>query len=187
MDEITRVLSAIEQGDRAASAELLPLVYEELRRLAARNMAKEKPGQTLQPTALVHEAYLRIIGGESAEASWTSRSLFFGAAAEAMRRILIERARRKARVKHGGEVHRIGFSPEDLAAPIPDERLLEIDVALTQLEQEHPEKAEIVKLRFFAGLTNDEAAAVMGVSTATAQRHWTFARLWLFSYLEDPT
>lgn len=185
MEEVTRVLSALDQGDPAAAAQLLTLVYDELRRLAAKKIANEKPGQTLQPTALVHEAYLRLVGGSNAETSWNNRSSFFAAAAEAMRRILIDRARHKGRVKHGGAVHRIDLAADDLAAPLSDERLLEVDEALTRLEEEHPDKAQIVKLRFFAGMTNAEAAAVIGVSPATAQRHWTFARVWLFSELED--
>ena len=187
MQEITRVLSALDQGDPAATAQLLTLVYDELRRLAAKKIANEKPGQTLQPTALVHEAYLRLVGGSNAETSWNNRNNFFAAAAEAMRRILIDRARHKGRVKHGGAVHRVDVVTDDLAAPLSDERLLAVDEALTRLEQEHPDKAQIVKLRFFAGMTNAEAAAVVGVSTATAQRHWTFARVWLFSELKGNT
>ena len=184
MEEVTRVLSALDQGDPAAAAQLLTLVYDELRRLAAKKIANEKPGQTLQPTALVHEAYLRLVGGMNAETSWSNRNSFFAAAAEAMRRILIERARHKSRLKYGGAVHRIDLSPDDLVTPMTDQRLLDVDEALTRLEKEHPNQALIVKLRFFAGMTNVEAAAVAGVSPATAQRHWTFARVWLFSELD---
>ncbi|MEQ1903020.1 MAG: sigma-70 family RNA polymerase sigma factor [Pirellulaceae bacterium] len=185
MEEVTRVLSALDQGDPTAAEQLLTLVYDELRRLAAKKIANEKPGQTLQPTALVHEAYLRLVGGSNAETTWNNRNSFFSAAAEAMRRILIDRARHKGRVKHGGAVHRIDLATDDLAGPLSNERLLDVDEALTRLEKEHPDKAQIVKLRFFAGMTNAEAAAVAGVSPATAQRHWTFARVWLFSELED--
>ena len=184
MEEVTRVLSAMDQKDPTAAAKLLALVYDELRRLAARKLAHEKPGQTLQPTALVHEAYLRLVGGSPNDASWDNRNSFFGAAAEAMRRILIERARKKGRLKHGGAVHRIDLSPDDLVTPMTDQRLLDVDEALTRLEKEHPNQALIVKLRFFAGMTNVEAAAVAGVSPATAQRQWTFARVWLFSELD---
>ncbi len=184
MDQLTRVLSAIESGDAGASAELLPLVYHELRRLAAGKLAQEAPGQTLQPTALVHEAYLRLTGGSAANPSWTSRRHFFAAAAEAMRRILVERARRKQRVKHGGKLKRIHVSDSDIAAPETDEHVLAIDELLEQMEQKFPDKAELVKLRYFAGLTIAEAAEALGISTATAQRHWRFARTWLFSRLD---
>jgi RNA polymerase sigma factor (TIGR02999 family) len=185
MDQITRVLSAIEHGDAGASSELLPLVYQELRRMAARKLAKERPGQTLQPTALVHEAYMRLVGGDSTMTSWSSRKHFFVAAAEAMRRILVERARRKRRVKHGGKMTRIHVSPGDIAAPEADAHVLAIDELLEQMESQFPDKAALVKLRFFAGLTIIEAADALGISTATAQRHWRFARTWLFSELND--
>lgn len=181
MSDLTRILSAIEAGDPQAAAQLLPLVYDELRRLAARRLAHEKPGQTLQATALVHEAYLRLVGGGS-EASWDHRGHFFAAAAEAMRRIVIENARRKQAVRHGGErrrvplhdAHRITESPEDLLA---------LDEALTRFAAEEPAKAELVKLRFFAGMSVPEAAAALGVSVASAERWWAYARTWLFSEL----
>ena len=184
MREITQILSAMEQGDSAAESELLPSVYAALRRLAASKLAHERPGQSLQATDLVHEAYLRIapdpIGG-----TFTSRQHFFAAAAEAMRRILIDRARRKARARHGGHMQRIFIQPDELSAPCPDERLLEIDQGLEELERDFPDKAAVVKLRFFAGLSNAETAALLGISTATSQRYWTFARAWLFAQLED--
>lgn len=184
MEEVSRVLSAIDQGNPAAASQLLTLVYDELRRLAAQKIANEKPGHTLQPTALVHEAYMRLVGGLNGQTTWSSRNSFFAAAAEAMRRILIDRARHNGRVKRGGAAKRIDVSPDDLAAPVTDDRLLDIDEALTRLEKDHPDKAQLVKLRFFAGMTNAEAAAVIGISPATAQRHWTFARVWLFSELD---
>src|SRR5262249_13760917 len=173
-----RILSAIGQGDTSTAAQLLPLVYDELRRLAAQRLAHEKPGQTLQPTALVHEAYLRLVGGEQ-QTPWDSRGHFFAAAAEAMRRILVESARRKNRVKHGG-----GHEPADLedhALPVrpPPEELLALDDALTRLKEEDATAAQVVQLRFFAGLSMEEIAAALGISRATAQRHWRYARSWL--------
>jgi RNA polymerase sigma factor (TIGR02999 family) len=184
MSEVTRILSAVEQGDPQAASQLLPLVYEELRRLAAQKLAHEIPGQTLQPTALVHEAYLRLVGGEQPSSpSWDSRGHFFAAAAEAMRRILVENARRKQAVKHGGgtrhvpleEFHRVAEFPEDL---------LDLDDALTRFAAEAPDKARLVQLRFFAGLSTPDAAAALGISVATAERWWTFARAWLYSKLQ---
>jgi RNA polymerase sigma factor (TIGR02999 family) len=184
MNEVTHNLSAAQEGDPHAASRLLPLVYEELRRLAAQQLAREPGGQTLQPTALVHEAYLRLRGA-SDEPHWDGRRHFFAAAAEAMRRILIDNARRKRRPKHGGDRRRVAV---DVAAPRPEtprEDLLALDEALDKLAKEEPAKAELVKLRFFAGLTMPEAADVLGVSLATAERHWTYARTWLYAELKD--
>jgi RNA polymerase sigma factor (TIGR02999 family) len=179
-DDVTRILSAIDGGDPKAAADLLPLVYEELRKLAAQRVAAERPGQTLQATALVHEAYLRLVGGGDGHArSWDGRHHFFAAAAEVMRRILVDQARRKGRVKHG-EGRRPGqLDPELVAATEPDENLLDIDAALTKLAERDPLKARLVELRFFAGLSGDEAAEVLGISPSSADRHWVFARAWL--------
>jgi len=178
MSDVTGILSQIEQGDPQAAEELLPLVYDELRKLAAAKLAMEKPGQTLQATALVHEAYLRLVPGGQAR-SWDSRGHFFGAAAEAMRQILVASARRKKAVKHGGNLVRADVDPELLAAELDDEKLLALDEALSRLSQQDPAKADLVKLRFFAGLTIKEAAELLGISTATADRHWAYARAWL--------
>jgi RNA polymerase sigma factor (TIGR02999 family) len=181
MSDVTRILSAIEQGDAQAAQQLLPLVYDELRRLAAQKLAQEKAGHTLQATALVHEAYLRLVaspGRESGEVSFASRRHFFAAAAESMRRILIESARRKQRQRHGGGRQRQEL-PADLAAPEPDDDLLSLDAVLTRFAQQHPVHARLVELRYFAGLTGDEAAGLLGVSPSTADRHWAFARAWL--------
>jgi RNA polymerase sigma factor (TIGR02999 family) len=184
MSEVTRVLSAIEQGDPHAAQQLLPLVYDELRQLAAQRLAQEKPGQTLQATALVHEAYLRLVDVEQAQ-HWNSRGHFFGAAAEAMRRILVENARRKKADKHGGGRRRVTL--DDLhRITETDDGLLALDEALTRFAAEEPAKAELVNLRFFGGLSTPEAAAALGVSLATAERWWSFARTWLFSELRDP-
>jgi RNA polymerase sigma factor (TIGR02999 family) len=185
MNDISPILSAIEQGEVAAKSELLSSVYRELRRVAAAKIARERPGQTLQATELVHEAYLRIAANSPGIESLTSRAHFFAAAAEAMRRILVERARRKGRLRHGGTMHRVQFQPEELSAPYPDKKLLDIDDSITRLEAEFPEKAAVVKLRFFAGLSNAETAALLGLSTATTQRYWVFARAWLFTQLEE--
>jgi RNA polymerase sigma factor (TIGR02999 family) len=182
MNEVTRLLSAIGQGDRLAAEQLLPLVYDELRRLAARKLAQEKPGQTLQPTALVHEAYLRLVASGEAggpSAAWDGRGHFFAAAAEAMRRILVENARRKKRLRHGGGRQRLEMHPDLAAAPGPDEELLALDAALARLAERDPLKARLVELRYFAGLTGDQAAAILGISPSTADRHWVFARAWL--------
>jgi RNA polymerase sigma factor (TIGR02999 family) len=187
MNDVTRILSAIEGGDVHAAGQLLPLVYDELRKLAAQRMAQEKPGQTLQATALVHEAYVRLVDVDKAQA-WNSRGHFFAAAAEAMRRILIEKARRRQRVRHGGGRQRIDLDEAlDLHQPAhagrsPDD-LLALDDALTRLAALNPVRAELVKLRFFAGLTTAEAAEALGVSVATAERYWTFARTWLYAEL----
>ena len=184
MSEVTQILQALDKGDDDAASRLLPLVYEELRRLAAQRLAHEAPGQTLQPTALVHEAYLRLVD-VPARQDWRSRGHFFGAAAEAMRRILIENARRRSRVKHGGEFHRIGLEDGEIAAPAPGEDLLALDEALERLEAESPEKARLVKLRYFAGLTLEQAAEAMDISRATAARYWTYSRAWLFEALRN--
>ena len=184
MNDVTRILSAIEQGDPQAAEQLLPLVYDELRKLAAQRLAQERPGQTLQATALVHEAYLRLVDPDGA-ARWNSRGHFFAAAAEAMRRILVENARRKRRLKRGGDRRRIDLDQlRPVADSAPDD-LLALDEALTRLAARDPRRAELVKLRFFAGLTMPEAARALGLSLATAERHWTFARTWLYAELSD--
>jgi RNA polymerase sigma factor (TIGR02999 family) len=182
MNDITRVLSAIEHGDPRASEELLPLVYRELRRLAKQRLAQERPGQTLQATALVHEAYLRLVEGEEAQ-RWNSRGHFFAAAAEAMRRILVENARRKRAKKHGGLLERQDLDAIDIEAPAPSRDLLALDEALAKLEAEDPAKAQLVQLRYFAGLAEDEAASVLGISRTTAQRYWRYAKAWLVAEL----
>ncbi len=175
MSEVTQILSAIHQGDADAAGKLLPLVYEELRRLAAQKLAVETPGQTLQPTALVHEAYLRLVGDQKFE----GRGHFFAAAAESMRRILVESARRKKAVKHGGDRSRVELEDLDVPIrPLPDE-IVALDEALTRLAAEDPEAAQIVQLHFFAGLSIEQAAESIGVSRATAYRQWSFARAWL--------
>jgi RNA polymerase sigma factor (TIGR02999 family) len=186
MSEVTRILTAIENGDSQAAERLLPLVYDELRKLAARKLAHEKPGQTLQATALVHEAYMRLVGREQKALSapdFANRAHFFAAAAEAMRRILINRARDKGRQKRGGGRARVDLAHIAVADQASDTDLLAIDDALEKLEQQNKPCAELVKLRFFAGMTMDEAAAALDVSARTAQRHWTFARAWLFDAL----
>jgi RNA polymerase sigma factor (TIGR02999 family) len=178
MSEVTRLLDAAQSGDRQAAANLLPLVYDELRKLAAVRMADESPNQTLQPTALVHEAYLRLIGPAD-ESRWDNRGHFFAAAAEAMRRILVDAARRKAAAKHGGEFARLELEPDLADAREPREDLVALDEALNRLAAEDALKAQLVKLRYFAGLTLPEAAAALGISERTAGRHWAFARAWL--------
>jgi RNA polymerase sigma factor (TIGR02999 family) len=183
MSEVTRILDAIGRGDPRAAGELLPLVYEELRLLAAQRLAHEKAGQTLQPTALVHEAYLRLVG-DAAGQDWDHRGHFFAAAAEAMRRILVDNARRKLTPKHGGGRQRVPLREHHRITETPD-GLLALDEALTRLAAEEPAKAELVKLRFFAGMSTPEAAAALGVSLATAERWWSFARTWLFAELSD--
>lgn len=182
MSDVTRILNQIEQGDPHAGAQLLPLVYDELRKLAAQWIAREQPGQTLQATALVHEAYLRLVDPE-AEQRWDGRGHFFAAAAEAMRRILVEQARRKGRLKRGGDYKRVDLDGIDITVSEPPDNLLALDEALTRLSQLHPEKADLVKLRYFVGLTVAEAAEALGISTTTADRYWTFARAWLFREL----
>ena len=176
MSDVTRVLSAIEQGDPHAAEQLLPLVYDELRKLAAQKLAQEKPGQTLEATALVHEAYLRLVGVAEPRV-YRDRRHFFAVAASAMRRILIDQARRKLSEKHGGGRQRQELP--DVAAPRCDDELLALNQALEQLALEDPVKARLVELRYFAGLTNDQAADVLGISPSTADRHWTYARAWL--------
>lgn len=180
-EQMTQILEAVGAGDAQAAEQLLPLVYEELRRLAAAKMAQEQPGQTLQPTALVHEAWLRVAG--SGQQHWNSRGHFFGAAAEAMRRILIDRARRRHRQRHGQGWVRLDISQLDVAAVTDDEVLLRLNGALEKLETEAPEKARLVKLRFFTGLSVVEAAEVLGIAPITAKRHWAFARAWLLAEL----
>jgi RNA polymerase sigma factor (TIGR02999 family) len=178
MSEVTRILSAIEQGDPSAAEQLLPLVYDELRRLAAAKLASEKPGQTLQATALVHEAYLRLVDVEKAQ-QWNSRGHFFAAAAEAMRRILVERARHKGRMRHGGGRRRIDLLDAEVPAPTDDEQVLLLDEALARLAAVRPQAAELVKMRFFAGLTLEEISPLLSLSPRTARRLWAFARAWL--------
>ena len=177
MGDISDILSAIESGEATAASELLPLVYDELRQLAAARLAQEKAGQTLQPTALVHEAYLRLVGGNP-DRSWNGRGHFFAAAAEAMRRILVEAARRKGRVRHGGGRRRVDLDPADLSAEADDD-LLALDEALTRLAAIDPPAARLVELRFFAGLTMPEAAEALGVPLRSAERNWVYARAWL--------
>jgi RNA polymerase sigma factor (TIGR02999 family) len=184
MSDVTRLLSAIEQGDPHAAAQLLPLVYDELRKLAAQKMAQEVPGQTLQATGLVHEAYLRLVDVEQAQ-HWNGRGHFFAAAAEAMRRILIDRAREKLAVKRGGGRKRVPLEEVDPPAGTPPEDLLALDEALEQLTRLDATAGQLVKLRYFAGLSVEQAAATLNLSTATAYRHWTFARAWLHRQLAD--
>jgi RNA polymerase sigma factor (TIGR02999 family) len=178
MSEVTRILAAIGQGDSLAASRLMPLVYDELRKVAAVMMARERPGHTLEATALVHEAYLRLVGGEQAQ-RWESRRHFFGAAAEAMRRILVEAARRKGRIKRGGDVERVHLEDAAIVCAVDQDDLVALDDALRKLEAEDPASAEIVRLRYFAGLSHEEAASVLGVSTVTAKRTWRYARAWL--------
>jgi len=182
MSDVTRILFAIEQGDPSAAEQLLPLVYDELRRLAAQKLAQEKPGQTLQATALVHEAYLRLVDVESAQ-HWDSRGHFFAACAEAMRRILVDQARRRRSQRRGGAAKRHSLAGLDPAVPAPDEELLAVDEALEQLQRLDPPKAELVKLRYFAGMTIPEAAQALGISVPTANRYWAYARAWLHEEL----
>src|SRR5438132_1232325 len=182
MSEVTRILSAIERGDAQAAEQLLPLVYAELRRLAAQKLTHEKPGQTLQATALVHEAYLRLVGAEGTQ-RWNSRGHFFAAAAEAMRRILVDQARRKQADKHGGGQLRVDL-PDDFAAPeARRDDLVALDEALSQLERHDPDAARLVKLRYFTGLSHQDAAAALGISRGAADRLWALGRAWLFRQL----
>jgi RNA polymerase sigma factor (TIGR02999 family) len=187
MSDMTRILNAIEQGDPHAASQLLPLVYDELRRLADQKLAQEKPGQTLQPTALVHEAYLRLVASGNAseprEHDWDGRGHFFAAAAESMRRILIENARRKHRLKRGGDRQRVDLEQVEAASDVPSEDLQALDEALDLLAAEDQPKAELVKLRYFAGLSVEEAARCLGISRATADRYWAYARAWLYDRL----
>jgi RNA polymerase sigma factor (TIGR02999 family) len=186
MNDVTRIFSQIQSGDPSAAEQLLPLVYGELRKLAAAKLVQEHPGQTLQATALVHEAYLRLIGAaDDQEQRWDSRGHFFAAAAEAMRRILVEQARRKKRVKHGGDRQRVELDSACAVSADPAVDVLALDEALFKLAAIHSIKTELVKLRYFAGLTMPEAAAALGVSLATAERYWTFARTWLLAQMSD--
>jgi RNA polymerase sigma factor (TIGR02999 family) len=184
VSDVTRILAAIDSGDPQAADELLPLVYSELRQLAARKLTRERPGQTLTATALVHDAYLRLVESTSPP-DFNGRGHFFAAAAEAMRRILVERARRRRRLKHGGNRGRVDLDSACLETDSPPVDLLALDEALSRFAAEQPAKAELVKLRFFAGLTAAEAAAAMGISLATAERYWAFARGWLYAELAD--
>ena len=184
MNEVTRILSAVEQGDPHAADQLLPLVYDELRKLAARRLAEEKPGQTLQATALVHDAYLRLVGAEKVQ-RWDSRGHFFAAAAEAMRRILINRARDKKRAKRGGERRSVDLDRIEIALDTNDEQLIALDEAISQLAVEDPDAARLVNLRFFAGLTLKDAAVSVGLAPRTAERQWAYARAWLYARLRQ--
>ncbi len=184
MNDVTRILTAIEQGDGKSTDELLPLVYQELRRMAAHKMAGEPAGHTLQPTALVHEAWLQLV--DSQNQSWQNRAHFFGAAAEAMRRILIARARRKGRQRRGAGTEHRDVEELEIAGPAPDEQLVALDEALDRFAELEPQQAELVKLRYFVGLKIDEAAEVLGISKATATRWWAYARAWLFNALNPP-
>jgi RNA polymerase sigma factor (TIGR02999 family) len=182
MSDVTRILNAIEAGDVQAAEKLLPVVYVELRQLAAQKLASEKPGQTLQATALVHEAYLRLVGGPD-DQPWNSRGHFFAAAAEAMRRILIENARSKSREKRGGDWRRVDLENLDVLGPVSAEQLVDLDDALARLVVLDRLAGDLVKLRYFAGLALDQAAVALGISCATAYRHWAYARAWLHSEL----
>jgi len=182
VSDVTQILDRIEKGDGSAAVELLPLVYEQLRHLAAYKMAQEAPGNTLQPTALVHEAWLRISGNP--DQHWNSRNHFFMAASEVMRRILVERARQKSRIKRGGGQHRVPLEELDLAVHADSDTLLLVEETLERLKAAHPVKAKLVELRFFTGLSLEEAAQVLGVSTPTAKRYWAYARAWLFQEIE---
>src|SRR5258706_5743502 len=182
MSDATVLLTAVEQGDPKAAEQLLALVYEELRRLAAFKMAQQNPGQTLQPTALVHEAWLRLVGSQNP--TFNDRTHFFRAAAEAMRHILIDRARRKQTQRHGGGYRRVDFTGFDLAAPAAEDQLLAVHEALDKLALKHPKQAELVKLRYFAGMTIEEVSQVMGISISTAKNYWTFSRVWLLNEIE---
>ena len=183
MSDVTRILDAIQRGDSKAADQLLPLVYDELRKLAAHKMAHQPPGQTLQATALVHEAYLRLIGNEPVQ--WNSRGHFFSAAAEAMRRILIERARKKSARKHGGGLQRVDLDQVDIALDTDDDLLLLLNDALEEFREKDPTAAELIKLRFFVGLPNEQAAQLLGVSERTAKRSWAYARAWLYHRMQD--
>jgi len=183
MSDATLLLTAVEKGDPTAAEQLLHLLYGELRRLAAGKMAHEAPGQTLQPTALVHEAWLRLVGANNPK--FENRAHFFSAAAEAMRRILIDRARRKLTQRHGGGLERVDVDGQHLAAPAADEQLLAVHEVLDTLAKDHPIQAEVVKLRYFVGMTNEETAEALGVSVATVKNYWTFARTWIFNEIRN--
>ena len=182
MNDATQLLSAVEQGEPQAAEKLLELLYEELRRLATSKMAREAPGQTLQPTALVHEAWLRLVVSKNPR--FENRAHFFSAAAEAMRRILIDQARSKLTVRHGGSLERVELEGQDLAGPAADEQLLAVHEVLGNLAKDHPVQAEVVKLRYFVGMTNEETAEALGVSVATVKNYWTFARTWIFNEIK---
>jgi RNA polymerase sigma factor (TIGR02999 family) len=184
MSELTRILDAIGEGDPQAASELLPLVYDELRKLATYRLANEKPGQTLQATALVHEAFLRLVDVNRPQ-HWNSRGHFFAAAAEAMRRLLVEKARRKKRVRHGGDCRRVDLDTELYVSDDADDSLLALDEALERLAVQDPEVAQVVKLRYFAGLTIEQTAAAMSISARNVSRHWTYARAWLYQQLNE--
>src|SRR5437667_10273459 len=183
MSDATLLLTAVERGDPKAADQLLNLLYDELRRLASSKMARETPGQTLQPTALVHEAWLRLVGSKSPK--FENRAHFFSAAAEAMRRILIDRARRKLTQRHGGSLERVDLEGQDLAAPAADEQLLAVHEVLDNLAKDHPMQAEVVKIRYFVGMTNEETAEALGISVATVKNYWTFARTWIFNEIKN--
>jgi RNA polymerase sigma factor (TIGR02999 family) len=185
MADVTQMLAAIEEGQPEAAAALLPVLYDELRRLAGQKMAQEKPGQTIQATALVHEAYLRLVGDGEDGRAWQSRGHFFAAAAEAMRRILVEAARRKMRLKRGGKLVREELVEEAIIGPEEHEDLVELDAALEKLATVDPRKAELVKLRYFAGLTSEQAAELLGISATTAERYWSYARAWLYREVQQ--
>ena len=181
--DVTQLLNAIEHGDAQAAEQLLPVVYDELRKLAAAKMAKEQPGQTLQATALVHEAWIRLAGGQ--QQRWDSRRHFFSAAAEAMRRILVEKARRRQRIRHGGGLERVNVDDIEVALPSREDQLIAMDEALVKLELDDPQKAEVVKLRYFVGMTSVETAETLGLSVATVERYWSFAKAWLFKEIQQ--
>ncbi len=183
VSDATLLLNAVEQGDPQAAEKLLDLVYEELRRLAASKMAREAPGQTLQPTALVHEAWLRLVGSKNPK--FENRAHFFAAAAESMRRILIDRARRKLTQRHGGNCERVDIEEQDLAAPDTDHQLLAVHEVLDSLAKDYPVQAEVVKLRYFVGMTNEEIALLLGVSVTTVSNYWMFARTWIFHEIKN--
>jgi len=181
MTDVTQILQAAGRGDQSALNDLLPLVYDELRKIAAARMARESPGHTLQPTALVHEAWLRMTKDQ--DQTWQNRAFFFHAAAEAMRRILIENARRKAALKYGGGQERVNIDDLDLGVSVPDDKILMVNAALEQLEQAHPERAKIVVLKYFGGMTNEEVAKTLGIGERTVYRHWMCAKIWLYEKL----
>jgi RNA polymerase sigma factor (TIGR02999 family) len=183
MSDATQLLTAMEEGEPQAAEKLLDLIYEELRRLAASKMAREAPGQTLQPTELVHEAWLRLVGAKNPQ--FENRAHFFSAAAEAMRRILIDRARRKQTLRHGGACERVDLEGQDLAAPGADQQLLAVHEVLDKLAKEHPAQAEVVKMRYFVGMTNEEIAQLLGVSVTTVKNYWMFARAWILHEIEN--
>jgi RNA polymerase sigma factor (TIGR02999 family) len=183
MSDVTLMLQAVNRGEARAAEDLLPVVYDQLRHLAASRMAQESAGQTLQATALVHEAWLRLV--KEGERSWENRAVFFAAAAEAMRRILIENARRKSRLKRGGDLERVALADADLAESTPDDRILMIDEALERLQAEDPEAAKLVVMKFFGGLTNQDAAANLGVTERTVERQWAYAKAWLLSTIQE--